>query len=87
MAPWTAPGDCAPRLFSQLLTFLPEENVRLQSTGVHVGDSYQYVPQGGISDFCNLLLREQSTWGKAIAGMGRGFPSSKDSHEERDWSG
>lgn len=72
MAPWTAPGDSAPH-HSQLLTFLPEENIGLQGTGVHVGDSYQYIPQGGISDFRNLLLREQSTWGKGHCWDGKGL--------------
>lgn len=43
---------CSPRL----LTFLPEKNIGLQGAGVHIGDSYQYIPQGGVSDFFNLLL-------------------------------
>jgi hypothetical protein len=47
-----------------ILTFLPEENVGLQGTGVHIGDSYQYIPQGGVSDFCNLLFGEQPKWGE-----------------------
>lgn len=69
VAPCTAPGDSAPMpLLSgpppPPLTFLPKENIGLQGAGVHIGDSYKHIPQGGVSDFCNLLLGEQPKWEK-----------------------
>lgn len=47
-----------------LLTFVPKENIGLQGAGVHIGDRYKHIPQGGVSDFCNLLLGEQPKWEK-----------------------
>lgn len=43
---------------------MPDKDIGLQDTRVHVGDGYQHIPQGGVSDVCNLLLGEQPELGK-----------------------
>lgn len=51
---------------------MPDKDTGLQSAGVNVDNSDQHVPQGGISDFFNLLLGEQPKLEKIeVTGMGR----------------
>lgn len=40
---------------------MPDKDIGLQGTGVHVSDSHQHVSQSGVSDFCNFFSGEQPT--------------------------
>lgn len=72
---------------------MPDKDIGLQDTGVDVGDSYQHIPQGGISDFRNLLLGEQPKMGQGRRCWdGKGMqassnPRPKDPDEKRDPEG
>lgn len=38
---------------------MPDKDIGLQGTGVHVSDSHQHIPQSGVSDFCYFFSGEQ----------------------------
>lgn len=96
LAPWTAACDSAPRSQSFAYchpwslrppTFIPDKDVGLQGPVIHPGDSDQHVPQGGVSDFRNLLLGEQPRWEGAGGDSGLHPPSSAEPDGKRSRGG
>lgn len=72
---------------------MPDKDIGLQGTGVHISDSHQHIPQSGVSDFCNFFLGEQPKLEKAKNfGDGKGLQASRNlstrySGEDRDPEG
>lgn len=89
MAPWTAPGDRAP---PHVCSPSYSPSCQKKTLGCKALGSTLETATSTSRKVVFLISAISSSenslhGGKAIAGMGRGFPSSKDSREERDWSG
>lgn len=56
---------------------MPDKDIGLQGTGIHIGNSHQHIPKSGVSDFCDFLFGEQPKLEKARSCWdGKGLPAS-----------